>query len=181
MFGKPLNVEKARIDRVLGNGERFFRTAQFLPGEPLILTTGGGRGGAGLPMLGLALWVLGQLAVLVPAAVARELRAVVRSSLLLALPLAVTTFRVATDSIVQVRARQITSEWIDSAELEHELNRVTANQRDLLIELNGPQDPPPISDLAEKLEEALPLLGTATLRIHYANDLPIERTAEPEP
>ena len=111
----------------------------------------------------------------------RVYRYIALGVILVALPLAMTTFRVAIDSIVQVRARQITSEWIDSAELEHELNRVTANQRDLLIELSGSQDPPPISDLAEKLEDALPLLGTATLRINYASDLPIERTAEPEP
>ncbi|MFN2172335.1 MAG: DUF389 domain-containing protein [Candidatus Promineifilaceae bacterium] len=101
--------------------------------------------------------------------------------LLVTLPLAMTTVRVATDSYLQVKAKQITRTWVESAELEHELNKVIAKQGDLLIELDGPQDPPSISELAEQLQESLPQLGTATLRINYASDLPIERTAEAEP
>ena len=71
--------------------------------------------------------------------------------ILVTLPLAMTTVRVATDSYLQAKAKQITGMWIESADLEHELNKVTAKQGDLLIELDGPQNPHSISELAKQL------------------------------
>ena len=136
-------------------------------------------GGAVFALLGL-----GQASIasreLPPKAERRVYRYIALGVILVALPLALTTFRVAQDSYLQVRAKQITSEWIELIETDHELNQVTANQGDLLIELNGPQEPPTVSELANQLEEALPQLETATLRIHYTSDLSLERTAESE-
>ncbi len=137
-------------------------------------------GGAVFALLGL-----GQASIenrdLPPEAERRIYRYIALGVILVAAPLALTTFRVARDGFIQVRAREITSEWIDRAKLDYELNQVTANQRDLLIELNGSQDTPSTSELASQLEEALPLLRTATLRIRHTSDLPLKRTVGPEP
>lgn len=101
--------------------------------------------------------------------------------LLVAIPLSLTTFRVAKDSSTQLQARQLALEWIDSSEIEHVLNQVTSNDGDLLIELNGPQDRIPVLELAQRLEEAIPNLNSATLRINYAKDVPIRQVAGEEP
>jgi hypothetical protein len=91
-----------------------------------------------------------------------------------------TSVRVARDSYTHLRAKQLTQEWINASKVEHELNRISANSGDVLIELDGPQDLNMLSDLTQQLADSLPPYKTATLRINFAKDLPVEQATEPD-
>jgi Tfp pilus assembly protein PilN len=108
----------------------------------------------------------------------RMYRIILLGVLLIAIPLVLTSVRVARDSHTHLRARQLTQEWINASEVEHELNRISVNSGDVLIELDGPQDLTSLSELRQRLAESLPPFETAILRINFAKDLPIEQVIE---
>ena len=108
----------------------------------------------------------------------RVYRIILIGILLVAIPLVLTSVRVARDSYTHLRAKQVTQEWISAPEIEHELNRISVNSGDVLIELDGPQDLTSLPELRQRLAESLPPFETAILRINFAKDLPIEQVIE---
>jgi uncharacterized hydrophobic protein (TIGR00271 family) len=73
--------------------------------------------------------------------------------LVVAIPLAVTSYRVARDSYTQLHTRGLAQKWLEQSDYELRQIRVNGNEIEILI--NGSGEPPPLPKLGTDLEERL--------------------------
>ena len=71
-------------------------------------------------------------------------------TMLVAVPLAATTFRVANESYAELQAKRFAQQWL--AETDFEVNRIEADNKQIEITISGSGDPPPLPDLGTHLE-----------------------------
>ena len=99
---------------------------------------------------------------------------------LVTVPLAVATFRVAESSAAQSRISDLTQEWLEESGSDLELDGVQVFNNSVQISLHGSSDPEPISELRAGLEEAFPQMEEAMLRINAAKVIPVPEAAGEE-
>ena len=78
---------------------------------------------------------------------------VVTGALIVAIPLAATSIRVAHESIVEYRTRVLMKQWLKESSFEVNQIEANGNQVDIIISGNG--DPPPLPELATNLQTKL--------------------------
>ncbi|UCC51629.1 MAG: DUF389 domain-containing protein [Anaerolineaceae bacterium] len=88
--------------------------------------------------------------------------------LLVTVPLAAATFRVAKNSANQSQIGEITLDWLDRNDIALELREVNVFNRDVEIIVNGSDEPEPISELREELESAFPQMEEVIMKIDVA-------------
>jgi uncharacterized hydrophobic protein (TIGR00271 family) len=74
-------------------------------------------------------------------------------TLLVAIPLALTSSRVAQESALEYRTRQVAQEWLDQTGFE--LYKVDANGNQVKVVINGSGEPPPLPDLGTDLQSSV--------------------------
>ena len=72
---------------------------------------------------------------------------------LVSIPLALTTFKVARDSVAQPQIRRIADEWVDQFEEDYIVSSVLVSNRVADVVVTGPEVPGTISDLGEAIED----------------------------
>jgi uncharacterized hydrophobic protein (TIGR00271 family) len=74
-------------------------------------------------------------------------------TMLVAVPLAVTTFRVANESYAELQAKLFSQQWL--AETDFEVIQIEADNNQIEIVVTGPGEPPPLPDLGTKLKSVV--------------------------
>jgi uncharacterized membrane protein len=75
------------------------------------------------------------------------------ATLLVAIPLAATTYQVGRETIAELEIERATKEWL--ADTQYEVSKVTANGNQVLVVIDGTGDPPPSTALAADLQSTL--------------------------
>ena len=83
--------------------------------------------------------------------------------LLVTIPLAATSVRVATDSWTQLRVTQRVTSWVE--ESEYEVRTVTVDGPDVSVVIAGEGETPPIADLEADIRENVTTAGVLELMI----------------
>jgi uncharacterized hydrophobic protein (TIGR00271 family) len=139
----------------------------FLTNFLSILLAGGGT----LALLGLSAASTGKL---IGNARRRAFTYIALGTLLVAIPLAATTYQASLETIVELEIEQAAKEWL--AATEYEVSKVTANGNQVVVIIDGSGEPPPSTALAEVLQSEL---GTQT-QVSFKFFPSIQRTY-PEP
>jgi uncharacterized hydrophobic protein (TIGR00271 family) len=74
-------------------------------------------------------------------------------TLLVALPLAATSYRVAEESIAELQTRRFAQQWL--AETAFDINKIEADGNQINVTISGSGDPPPLPDLGTDLQLTL--------------------------
>jgi uncharacterized membrane protein len=74
-------------------------------------------------------------------------------TLLVAIPLGITSNRVARETTLMHRARLFTQAWLDQSTFE--LTEIDAHGNQVVITIRGPGEPPPLPDLGDDLRAAV--------------------------
>jgi uncharacterized hydrophobic protein (TIGR00271 family) len=99
--------------------------------------------------------------------------------LLVTVPLAAATFRVAKSSSQKSQVRDITLDWLDRNDIALELREVNVFNQGVEIIVNGSDEPEPITELREELESAFPQMEKAIMKIDVTEAVPIpEETSD---
>lgn len=93
--------------------------------------------------------------------------------LLVSIPLAAATYRVAKISSTQSLIGEVTLNWLDRNQLDLELDGVNLLDNNVEIILHGSSGPEPLDELRKNLEEVFPQIEEAKLRINVAQSVPI--------
>ncbi len=93
--------------------------------------------------------------------------------LLVAIPLSITTFQVARDSVLQSRINDVTESWLNSSDTDLNLHNVTVFGSTVNIALNGASDPESLDELGAAIRNISPRLDDAGLRISVSKDVPV--------
>jgi hypothetical protein len=73
--------------------------------------------------------------------------------LLVAIPLAVTSYRVGEESIAEYQTRQLARIWLDQSTFD--ISRIEADGNQVELVISGSGDPPPLPDLGINVQSAL--------------------------
>lgn len=93
--------------------------------------------------------------------------------LLVAIPLSITTFQVARDSVLQTRINDVAESWLSSSETDLNLHDVTVFGNTVNIALNGSSDPESLDELGAAIRGISPRLDDVGLRISVSKDVPV--------
>lgn len=74
-------------------------------------------------------------------------------TLIIALPLAATSYRVAQESIAELQTRRSTQQWLDQTSFE--VNKIDANGNQIEVIISGSGEPPPLPDLGTDVQSTL--------------------------
>jgi uncharacterized membrane protein len=119
----------------------------FLTNFVSILLTGGGV----FALLGLSAAATNGL---VGPARRKAFISVAIGALIVAIPLAVTSIRVAQDSIAEFQAKPLTQQWLSDTAFE--VNKIDANGGEIEIVISGSgEPPPPLPELGAELQSSL--------------------------
>jgi uncharacterized hydrophobic protein (TIGR00271 family) len=83
--------------------------------------------------------------------------------IIVAIPLAATSIRVAQESFVEAATRRLAAEWTDQS--GYEVTRVEADGNQITLIINGSGDPPPLPELGTRLGDTLDRLIKLKLTI----------------
>jgi uncharacterized membrane protein len=95
--------------------------------------------------------------------------------LLVAIPLAITTYRVGRDSILEAQVISVTEDWLVESESELLLAGVTVNGDDVRILVHGFREPKMIEQLGADLYAQVPSLDEYTMAINLSREMPIPK------
>ena len=99
--------------------------------------------------------------------------------LLVTAPLAAATIRVAENSSHKSQIRDITLDWLDRNDIALELQKVNVLNQDVEIIVNGSDEPEPMEELREALDNAFPEMEEAIMKIDLGEAVLIpEKTSE---
>lgn len=93
--------------------------------------------------------------------------------LLVTIPLAFTSYRVARDSFLQTQAQRVVRSWLAESGNEHELVGVKVFDNSVDISLAGADEPEAIHKLGQKINEKHPRLSDIVLKVNYSKVIPI--------
>jgi len=98
--------------------------------------------------------------------------------LLVAIPLALTTYRVGRDAFLESQVISVTEDWLVESESELKLAGVTVNGDDVRIVVHGFSEPQLIENLGADLSTQVPRLDNFTMSINVSRELPIPKGGE---
>ena len=84
-------------------------------------------------------------------------------TLVVAVPLTVTSIKAASDTLTELRTHALAKQWLAPTDLE--INRVDADGNQIEIVISGSDDPPPVTDLGANLRSAIHPQTQVELRI----------------
>jgi hypothetical protein len=93
--------------------------------------------------------------------------------LIVAIPLAFTSYRVARDSFLQTQAQNVVKAWLADSGNEHELVDVNVFGDSINISLAGADEPEAIELLGQKINDRHPRLSDIALKLVYSEVIPI--------
>ena len=98
--------------------------------------------------------------------------------LLVAIPLALTTYRVGRDAFLEARVISVTEDWLVESKSELKLAGVTVNGDDVRIVVHGFSEPQSIEKLGADLSIQVPSLDNFTMAINVSREMPVPRGGE---
>jgi uncharacterized membrane protein len=98
--------------------------------------------------------------------------------LLVAIPLAITTYRVGRDAFLEAQVISITGDWLIESESALKLDGVTVNGDDVRIVVRGFSEPQLIENLGADLSTLVPRLDKFTMAINVSRELPVPTGGE---
>ena len=98
--------------------------------------------------------------------------------LLVAIPLAITTYRVGRDAILEAQVISVTEDWLVESEAELKLAGVTVTGNDVRIVVHGLSEPQLIEKLGADLSTQVPSLDQFTMAINVSRELPVPKGGE---
>jgi uncharacterized hydrophobic protein (TIGR00271 family) len=96
--------------------------------------------------------------------------------LIVAIPLAFTSYRVARDSFLQTQAQNVVKAWLADSGNEHELVGVNVFGENIDISLAGANEPQAIELLGQQINERHPRLSDIALKLVYSEVIPVPLT-----
>jgi uncharacterized hydrophobic protein (TIGR00271 family) len=100
--------------------------------------------------------------------------------LLVALPLALTTYRVSRDALLQLQIINTAELWLSESESDLELDQVRVFDKDVEIILHGFSEPTMLDELGQELETLFPKMEDANLDIRISREIPVPRAGGTE-
>jgi uncharacterized hydrophobic protein (TIGR00271 family) len=96
--------------------------------------------------------------------------------LLVAIPLAITSYRVARDSLLQLQIINAAEGWLAESDTDVKLDQVHVFDRDVQIIVRGASDPPSATEFGQELERLFPKMEDANLDIRFSKEIQIPRS-----
>ena len=100
---------------------------------------------------------------------------IVLGVLLVTVPLAITSYTVGRDSILQNQIIILTESWLNDSESNLELDQVRVFDNDVEIIVHGFSEPTELAELGEELETIFPEMEEANLDIRFSTKIPVPR------
>ena len=98
--------------------------------------------------------------------------------LLVAIPLAIATYRVGREAILEAQVISVTEDWLVESESELVLAGVIVNGDDVKIVVHGFSEPQLIEKLGADLSTEVPRLDKFTMTINVSRELPVPKGGE---
>lgn len=93
--------------------------------------------------------------------------------LLITIPLAITSYSVSRDALIQRQIINAAESWLSESEADLELDQVQVFDNDVEIIVRGFSDPPPTAELGKDLASLFPRMEEAKLNVRISREIPI--------
>jgi uncharacterized hydrophobic protein (TIGR00271 family) len=103
-------------------------------------------------------------------------RYIVLGVLIVAIPLALTSYRVGRDTYLQTQAQNVIKAWLEESGNEHELVSVEVFGNSMNISLAGADEPQAIEVLGQSINEKHPHLSDIVLQVNFSKVIPVPIT-----